>query len=224
MLHVLALAGLALATLGIPNKSADGSPAQSVRSADAVSIPVYPNSTCPVMGKAVSTRLFTDTQYGRIYLCCKACIEEVQADVEHAYKTAFPTTEKIENKVCPVTQKPIGKDAVRVEMQGRDFLVVDKSAATTAVEDSQATLAKLLDPKLVDVGNDTCPVTGEPAAKNTIAVIDRHIVHFASPKAIEEAKKEPAQVLVKARRLRAEEDRERAEKSAREPGSKPAGG
>jgi hypothetical protein len=176
------------------------------------------------MGKAVSTRLFTDTRYGRIYLCCKACVEEVQADVEHAYKTAFPTTEKLENKVCPVTQKPIGKDAVRVEMQGRDFLVVDKSAATTATLDSQATLAKLLDPKLVDVGNAECPVTGEPAAKNTIAVIEGHIVHFASTKAIEEAKKEPAKVLAKARQLRAEEDRQRAEKAAREAGPKPAGG
>ncbi len=191
---------------------------------EALRVPAYPNASCPVMGKPVSTRLFTDTKYGRIYLCCKACVEEVQADVEHAYKTAYPTTKKFENKTCPVTRKPIGEDAVRVELQGRDFLVVDKTAATKALADVQATLAKLLEPKLDDVGNEMCPVTGKPVIANTIAIFDGHIVRFASAKAIEEAKADAPKVLKKALEIRATEDRERAEKAAREAAPKPTGG
>lgn len=217
MLHAHALFVLALLFPSV----ADTPPAAGAPQADAVVVPATPNTTCPIMGKPISARLHTDTKYGRIYICCKACVKDIQADVDHAYKTAFPTTEKLDNKVCPVTGKPIGKDAVRVELQGRDFQVVDKTAAATAVDDAQATLAKLADPKLVDVGNATCPITAEPAAKNTIAVIDGRIVRFATPKAIDEAKKDAKKALAKALELRAEEDRARAAKDA---APKPAGG
>ncbi len=225
MIHVHLLAALALLSPALSTTAQTDSPAPATKpDEDVLRVPAYPNATCPVMGKPISTRLFTDTKYGRIYICCKACVEEVQADVEHAYKTAYPTTKEVENKTCPVTSKPIGKDAVHVELQGRDFLVVDKAAALVAVEDAQATLAKLIDPKLTDVGNAACPITGEPVAKNTIAIIGGSIVHFASPKAVEGAKQDPEKALKKARELREREDRERAEKAAREGAPKPTGG
>jgi len=235
MHHVPFLAGLALAfpiAFAPSSQTSDTAPAAVTRQADAVVVPASPNTTCPIMGKPISMRLHTDTQYGRIYICCKACVKDIQADVEHAYRTSYPTTEKLENKVCPVTDKAITKDAVRVELQGRDFLVADKAAAAIAVESAQVTLAKLADPKLVDVGNGACPVTGEAAAKNVIAILDGRIVRFSSPKAIEEARKDPKKTLAKALELRAREDREREsatdagkkEAEKKDPGSKPTGG
>lgn len=223
MIHILFVAGLALAVapLSPANQDSTPIPAPAVQTVEAVQVPAFPNTTCPVMAKPISTRLYTDTKFGRIYICCKACVKDIQADVEHTYRTAYPTTEKLENKTCPVTGKAITKDAARVELQGRDFLVADKAAAVVALDDAQATLAKLADPKLVDVGNATCPTTGEPVARNTIALIDGHIVRFATVKAIEAAKTDAKVTLAKARELRAKEDRERGEKS---PAPKSAGG
>lgn len=198
--------------------------AETPAPADGVLVPSWPNSTCPIMGKPISARLYTDTQRGRIYICCKACVKDIQADVEHAYKTAYPTTEKIANKVCPVTGAPLGKDAVPVEMQGREFRVADKAAAAAAAEDAQATIAKALDPKLVDVRNATCPTTAEPVAKNVYAVIDGRIVRFASAKAIEEARKDAKKALAKALELRAAEEKARADEAAKGGAPKPAGG
>jgi hypothetical protein len=177
-------------------------PAPTTPAVDAVVVPASPNSTCPIMGKPISTRLFTDTKLGRIYICCKACVKDIQADVEHAYRTAYPTTEKLDNKICPVTGKSLegeaAKKAKRVELQGRDFLVADEAAAASAIQDSQATLAKLADPKLEDLRNTACPVTGDPVGKNVIAVIEGRIVRFASPKAIEDARKDPSKTLARA--------------------------
>lgn len=223
LLLPLALAALAL---GVPSaaRAQSDAPVPAPQPADGVLVPTWPNSTCPIMGKPISARLYTDTKLGRIYICCKACVKDIQADVEHAYKTAFPTTEKIANKVCPVTGAPLGKDAVRVELQGREFLVADKAAAALAAEDSQATLAKAHDMKLVDVRNATCPTTAEPVGKNVIAVIDGRIVRFASAKAIDEARKEPKKALAKALELRAAEDRARADEAAKGGAPKPAGG
>jgi len=223
MIHLQFVAGLALAFAPIHPANQTPVPATTAaaETAEAVQVPAFPNTTCPIMGKPISTRLFTDTKYGRIYICCKACVKDIQADVEHTYRTAYPTTEKLDNKVCPVTGETIGKDAVRVELQGRDFLVANKDAGLVAIEDAQATLAKLSDPKLIDVGNRTCPTTGEPISRNTIAVIEGHIVRFATAKAIEAAKADPKAALAKARELRAKEERERAEKA---PAPKPAGG
>lgn len=225
MIHVLFLVASAFLSPALLATAQTDSPAPATKAdEDVLRVPAYPNTMCPVMGKPISTRLFTDTKYGRIYICCKACVEEIQADVEHAYKTAYPTTKAVENKTCPVTDKPIGKDPVHVELQGRDFLVLDKAAALVAVDDAQATLAKLIEPKLTDIGNATCPITDEPIAKNTIAIIGNSIVRFASPKAVEEAKQDPKKTLKKARELREREDRERAEKAAREGTPKPTGG
>jgi hypothetical protein len=220
MIHVALWSALALA---LPPRAAQDGTAQQSKTApvEAVAIPAYPNSTCPVMGKAISTRLYTDTKYGRIYICCKACVKDIQEDVEYAYRTAYPETVKLANATCPLTGKPVDpKEPVRVELQGREFSVVDKAAAARAVEDAQATLAKLLDPQLTDVGNARCPTTGEAAGQNVIAVIEGRIVRFANLKAIEEARKDPKKALARAIELRAEEDRER---EARAKDGAPAG-
>jgi hypothetical protein len=186
-----------------------------------VVVPAWPNPTCPVMGKPISTRLHTDTKHGRIYICCKACVKDIQADVESHYKASYPTTTKVENAICPVTGRALAgegapKEPVVVLLQGREFKVADKEAAALASDDAQATLAKLLDPKLVDVKNATCPVTGEAVAKNTIVVHDGRIVRLSSLRVLDEYKKDAAKSLGKALEIRARQDAAAREKEAAE--------
>jgi hypothetical protein len=194
---------------------------QPASSSAEVVVPAWPNPTCPVMGKPISSRLHTDTKYGRIYICCKSCVKDIQGDVDSYYKSSYPTTTKVENAICPVTGRALAgegapKEPVVVLLQGREFKVADKEAAALASDDAQATLAKLLDPKLVDVKNATCPVTGEAVAKNTIVVHDGRIVRLSSLRVLDEYKKDAAKSLGKALEIRARQDAAARAKEAAE--------
>jgi hypothetical protein len=172
--------------------------------------PIYPNASCPIMGKPVSTRLFAETEKGRIFVCCKGCVPDILADVDIAYRTAFPSDKPISNAKCPVTGKEITKDAPTVVLQGFEFRVHDADAAKVAREESQIVLAKLHEPKLVDVENKVCPISGSATAKNAFVVIDGQIVRLSSPKVVEDVQKDPAKTLAKAKEIRERQDKERA--------------
>ncbi len=187
----------------------------------AASTPIYPNASCPIMGKPVSTKLFAETDKGRIYICCKGCVKDILADVPTAYRTAYPSDKKVANKVCPVTGGEIIKDSPTVVLQGFEFFVRSKENVRAAQENSQVVLAKLNDPKLVDLDNKTCPVTGEAVAKNTFVVIDGTIVRLSSAKLLDEIAKDPAKVLAKAKEIRAKETKEKAGDQGKGEGKKP---
>lgn len=187
-------------------------PSVPVAQPTAASTPIYPNASCPIMGKPVSTKLFAETDRGRIYICCKGCVKDILADVPVAYRTAYPSDKKVANKVCPVTGGEITKDSPTVVLQGFEFFVRSKENVRAAQDNSQVVLAKLNDPKLVDLDNKTCPVTGEAVAKNTIVVIDGTIVRLSSAKLLEEIAKDSAKVLAKAKEIRAKEQKEEKEK------------
>ncbi len=196
---------IVFASIFVPTSAAQQKPsgdAVTAQSEVAVSVPLYANPSCPIMGKPVSTTLFADTAKGRIYVCCKGCIKDIHADVETAYRTAFPADKKIVNTICPVTGKEITKDSPAIVLQGFEFSVHDAAAARLAVEESPIVIAKLNDPKLVDLANKTCPVTGEAIVKNAFVVIDGQIVRLSSPRLVEEVQKDPAKVLAKAKELR----------------------
>ena len=211
---------LALVFLLMPGDQGQ-QPASSVPQAPAASTPLYPNASCPIMGKPVSTKLFAETETGRIYVCCKGCIKDILADVTTAYRTAHPSDKKVANKICPVTGGEITVDSPTVVLQGFEFFVRSKDDVRLARENSQIVLAKLNDPKLVDLENQTCPVSGEVVARNAFVVIDGTIVRLSSAKLLEEIVMDPAKVLSKAREIRAKEDKEKAIKNEQGKGKKP---
>lgn len=180
-----------------------GAPALSLPAQDpapAVVVPAYPNSTCPIMGKAISARLYTDTVRGRIYVCCKSCIPKIQADVETAYKSSYPTTTKLNNALCPVTGKPVpAENPPSVVLQGREIALSSPDCVTKAQEEAQIVLALAANPKWTDLRNAVCPVTGKPVAKNSFVVIGDTLVRLAAPDLLETVRKDPAAVLKKAR-------------------------
>ncbi|HLU40057.1 MAG TPA: hypothetical protein VK081_11790 [Planctomycetota bacterium] len=163
-----------------------------------VSVPAFPNSTCPIMGKKVSSRLFTDTEYGRIWICCKGCDKKILRDVEAAYKTAYPTTKEVANEVCPVSGEKLGEGAVEVTLQGHSFRVCCARCVPVAREHSQVTLARVTDAKVRDLRNAECPVTGEPVVANAFARVGDTIVRLSSPACVAALKKDPAGLLGKA--------------------------
>jgi len=200
---------LLLALLIAPMSAVDSTPAPAAQLvADATAtVPSYPNASCPIMGKPISQRLYADTEFGRIWVCCKGCIADIQADVALAYTTAYPSERTVESKVCPITGKPLVESSPEVLLQGLRFRVLDAAAAKRAVAESQITLARLLDPKLVDLGNAICPIDGEPTAPNAFVVIDGRIVRLSSPKHVEAAQKAPGETLARALEIAAAQER-----------------
>jgi hypothetical protein len=171
------------------------------RTQDAARVPRYPNTSCPIMGKPISLALFTDTDHGRIWLCCKGCIAEVHADPALAYKTAYPTEQRVETERCIVTGKAFQKGSPEVVLQGRRFRVFDAAAAEIARREAQIVLARLMEPTLVDVANGVCPIDGKPVAPNAFVVIDGWIVRLSATKHASNAAEAPAKTLERALEL-----------------------
>lgn len=178
-------------------------------------VPIAPNASCPIMGKKVSLPLFVDTELGRIWVCCKPCFKKVLADVPKAHQTAYPVVTEVKNTTCPVSGEAIGKDAVVVTLQGKRFSLCCAGCTTPAQKDAQVVLAKLADDKpvdgkavaerLIDLGNDLCPVRGTATVPNAFVVVAGHIVRLADAKAVDDVQKDPAGVLAKAKKLAAEQ-------------------
>ena len=168
-------------------------------------VPIAPNASCPIMGKKVSLPLFVDTELGRIWVCCKPCFKKVLADVPKAHQTAYPVVTEVKNTTCPVSGEPIGKDAVVVTLQAKRFSVCCGGCIDATKKDAQVVLAKIGEPKLVDVGNDVCPVRGTKTVPNAFVVVDGHVVRLADGKSFEDVQKDPAAVLAKAKKLAAEQ-------------------
>lgn len=198
-MHLHSAILLALTLLAAPASSQ--TPTPPVATEPAVTVPIFPNSTCPIMGKKVSTKLFIDIEYGRIYICCKGCDKKILRAPELAYKTAFPAIEKLENTVCPISGLPIGEAAVTVSLQGVEFRVASKAHAAAAIANAQIVLNKLKDPTLSDVDNRTCPITGEPVKANAFVIIGKHIVRLSSPDHLAAVEKAPTATLAKARSI-----------------------
>jgi hypothetical protein len=177
-----------------------GQPAQPAQPALTVTVPVYANVTCPIMAKAASKAMFAETTKGRIYVCCPPCIKKILADPEKAYAAAYPTTKKAGNTACPVTDKPLGADAVTVVLQGYEIGVC-ATCAEKARTNHQITLVKALDSKIVEIRNETCPVTNAAVATNAFCVIGSELVHLSSAKSVDEVRKDPAKYLKAAKEI-----------------------
>jgi len=171
--------------------------------APAVTVPSFANATCPIMGKPASLKLFVDTEMGRMYVCCPPCMAKIKKDVATAYKVAYPTTKKAGNTVCPVTGKPLDDKAVTILLQGYEIGLSSADVIAAARADSQITLVKATNPKVVNVGDRTCPINGQPVVANAFALVGNDLIRLSSPGAVEEVRKDPAKALKTAKDLAA---------------------
>jgi hypothetical protein len=172
---------------------------KSKAGASGLTVPAYPNANCPIMGRPASAKLYVDTAFGRIYVCCAPCIKKIRLDPDGASKTAYPKTTKVENTVCPVMGEAIEPGSPTVKLQGYEVNLCCKDCVQQAKDHAQVVLAKTLNPKVRDVGNTVCPVTGKAVVANTFALIGDEMVRLSSAKCIEEVEKAPAETLKKAK-------------------------
>lgn len=171
-----------------------------------VTVPVFANKTCPIMGKPASSVLFAETANGRIYVCCPPCNKKILADVEPSYNAAYPRLIKVENLVCPVTGEKLKEDSPKVIVQGREIGVCCSQCQKEVRENAQIALVKASNPKVRDLQNENCPVSGLPVAKNAFCLIGDDLVRLSSPECVEWVKKDPREVLEKVRRQKQEKD------------------
>lgn len=172
--------------------------------APAVDVPVFPNATCPIMGKRASTKLFVDTPKGRIYMCCVRCAAEIRKGPDRAHAAAYPRIQRAANTTCPVTGEAIPeKDAPTVVLQGYEIPLCCKDCVEEARKESQITLVKATNGKVRDIGNRTCPVTGKEVAPNAFALVGDDLIRLSSPECVESVRKDPAAALKKAKEIAA---------------------
>lgn len=190
---------LALLLTG-PVAAADGpTGAPALAPVPVVSVPTFGNATCPIMGKPASLALFTDTEFGRIYVCCPPCNRKIQLDPARAYKVAYPTTRAAGNTTCPITGKPVDGKSQTVLLQGNEIRVCSADCVAKAKANAQVTLVKATRPGTVDIGNTVCPITGGPVAPNAFCLIGDALVHLSSPTAVEAVRRDPSAALQTAR-------------------------
>lgn len=203
MIRLLSVAPLLAPLLAPAGDSPQGAPMGSpiTRQELSARVPSYPNTSCPIMGKPVSNLLYADTDYGRIWVCCKGCIAEIHADPALAHRTAYPAEQRIQAERCIVTGKPLREDSPEVVLQGKRFRVADQAAVAAARKESQTILARLMEPALVEVGNAECPIDGKPVVANAFVVIDGRLVRLSAPKHARDAAEAPAKTLKRALEL-----------------------
>lgn len=164
-----------------------------------VTTPTWPNTTCPIMGKPISMRLFVDTELGRFYVCCRPCNRKILRDTETAYMTAYPVNKEVLNKVCPVSGKPIPEKPTTIRLQGHEIALCSEECIPAARKHHQITLLKATDPKVIDIANKACPINGEEVDDNAFVLIGNNLVMLSSQAAAREVSKNPAKALATAK-------------------------
>jgi hypothetical protein len=179
------------------DKKNDGAP-PAAEVVDA-KVPFFGNETCSYMTeKRTKQGLYAETTQGRVYVCCKDCLDDARKDGEKAAAKAYPKTNTLENATCPVTGAAIGPKAQTLKWQGYEFKLATKEAVESFKKNPDLYLALLTTPGLKDVGNTSCPVTDKEADGGCVIVGDE-IVRVRSRKDADEFKKDAAKYLAKAK-------------------------
>ena len=193
-------------------------PAAPAAPAPIVTVPTFENTTCPIMGKPASKALFTDTDFGRVYVCCPPCVKKILADPERAAKAAYPVVKKAGNTVDPVTGASVGDKPVLITLQGYEIALASEDSVKPARANAQITLTKATRPDVVDIGNHTDPITGKPVADNAFVLIDKDLVRLSAPSVVDSVRLDPEKARKAAKAIAAKEAEEREKaKSAGQP-------
>lgn len=164
-----------------------------------VSVPTYENKTCPIMGKPSSKALFTDTEFGRIYVCCMPCVPKIKADPARAAAAAYPVRRKAGNTVDPVTGEKLGEAPHMIVLQGYEIALASKENEARARANVQIVLTKALRPKVVEVGNTHDPITGAVVVDNLFVLVDDDLVRLSAAKSVEGVRANPVKALAAAK-------------------------
>lgn len=148
---------------------------------------------CPIMDEPVDFGVSTMTDEGPVYFCCEACIEKYTkepakyVDKVKAQRAALAKMNRVQVK-CPLTGKPISKDA-KVEADGQAVYFCCPKCLDAYKKEPAKYKAKLAASYTYQT---KCPVSGEaidPAAFVDLA--DGSRVYCCCTKCIEKLKADP---------------------------------
>jgi hypothetical protein len=166
------------------------------------------------MGKPSSKALFTDTDFGRIYVCCMPCVPKIRLDPARAVAAAYPVTKKAGNTVDPVTGEKIGENPFVLRLQGYEIALARAENAKRARANAQIVLTKALNPKVIDVGNGTDPITNAPVVDNLFVLVDDHLIHLSAPASVDQVRRDPEKARKDAQAIAAREAESRSQEPA----------
>jgi hypothetical protein len=169
------------------------------------------------MGKPASKALFTDTDLGRHYVCCMPCVPKIKADPARAMAAAYPVTRKAGNTVDPLTGEKIGERPFIIWLQGYDIALASEANAKRARANAQIVLVKALNPKVVDVGNGTDPITGKPVVDNLFVLVDNDLIHLSAATSVDQVRRDPEKARKAAKEIAAREAAARARAASPQP-------
>lgn len=154
---------------------------------------------CPVMGEEVDFSVFTMTDTGPVYFCCRDCIKKFEANPQkyaakvEAQRKALAALPRIQTK-CPVSGKPIDKSAF-IEQDGKKIYFCCKNCPGLYQKEPAKYKAKL---EASFTYQTRCPVSGkeiDPAVFEDLA--DGTRVYFCCKDCPKAFLKDPAKYAPK---------------------------
>ncbi|OVE82402.1 hypothetical protein BVY04_01070 [bacterium M21] len=101
-------------------------------------------STCPVMGGKINTKLYADTDGKRIYVCCAGCIAPIKKDPAKYIKALADKGQKpaVLQTKCPVMDGKLNKQ-MYVDHDGKRIYVCCKGCIAPIKKDPSKYLKKM---------------------------------------------------------------------------------
>ena len=178
------LLGLALGLLVVPTADADDQKTKAAvaRKADAVTVPFLGNEKCPVTGRPVDKTKSVKHEGQTVWFCCGDCRKAGKEKPAAMVAKAYAKPVAVKNEKCPVSGQPIaeGKGKV-VTFQGKQVRVCCGKCEKAFPKAPKVHLAKALNPKLKDAGNELCPIMNKPVKDDEFVVYKNKIVKICCP-------------------------------------------
>jgi len=149
---------------------------------------------CPIMGESIDFNVFTDTDKGRVYFCCPACIKKYTAKPDK-YADQVKAQQEALHKLpavqvsCPFSGDPVDPKAI-VEHEGHKIgFCCEKCAAKFQKEP-----AKYMDKLAGAFTYQTkCPISNHKIdPKVSVKAPGGETVYLCCPKCVDVFQKDPA--------------------------------
>ena len=184
--------------------------AKGLTAADAKSDDKKFEATCPVSGKPAIESSFVELKDGaKVYFCCEKCPKAYEAEPKK-FKTQvyrqLLETEQIVQVACPLTGKPVNKEATVELGKAKVGLCCEKCLAKfNKAEDDEAKLKMVFSPAAFKKGftaQTKCPVSGKPIDPAQSVEYKGQKVYFCCPNCPAPFEKDPEKFAAKLPQLK----------------------
>ncbi len=163
---------LLAAAAGFASTAEDEAPAE--KAGPKVEVPFHGNERCPIMDKPAKANKFVEKNGERVHVCCSKCRRLLKADFDKQYAVAYPEEKIVDlkNERCPIMGEEIDGDDTML-FQGYRIRLCCPGCEEKFRADPRKHLTLLLNPELVALNNERCPMMREePTERDNFFVYD----------------------------------------------------